>query len=163
MSIETVHMPLLNEGTNVWRPVSAETQDDGAFRILGPVPEGEEWAYQPGEVVKAKHHVFADGTEGFVAESAADVSPPIRKLPVGQQLSRAPRALPLRPGKARFLAAIPAHHPSQIIPPSAPSGTHPAAAPILRPCDASKSQSIFGQPRTRAPSSNCPEGCDRMR
>jgi hypothetical protein len=71
MPIETIHMPLMNEGTVVWRPVEAEKLVDGTFRILGPVPADEEWMYQPGAVVVAKHCLFGNGTEGLVAERSA--------------------------------------------------------------------------------------------
>jgi hypothetical protein len=52
----------------VWRPVRAEQLGDGTFRVLGPVPEDEEWEYKPGEVVTAKRRVFDSGEEGLVAE-----------------------------------------------------------------------------------------------
>jgi hypothetical protein len=50
----TIYMPLLDEGTEVWRPVQAEAQSSNAYLILGPMPEGEAWAFPPGSVVFAK-------------------------------------------------------------------------------------------------------------
>ncbi len=54
-------MPLLDEGTDVWRPVQAAPLGDGRFRILGPVPEGETWAFAPGAEVRAQERRFPDG------------------------------------------------------------------------------------------------------
>ncbi len=71
MSVETIHIPLIEEGTQVWRPVSAERLSEGIFRILGPTPEDELWAFGPGERVVVKNHVFSDGTSGLVADRLA--------------------------------------------------------------------------------------------
>ncbi|WP_339952134.1 hypothetical protein [uncultured Albimonas sp.] len=67
MSEITLLMPLLDEGTPVWRAVAAQPLPDGAFRILGPAPGGERWAFPPGAHVAARTHVFADGTTRRVA------------------------------------------------------------------------------------------------
>jgi hypothetical protein len=61
MSDETIHIPLLEEGTKVWRPASTERLSESIFRILGPIPEGKLWAFGPGEQDVVKNHVFADG------------------------------------------------------------------------------------------------------
>jgi hypothetical protein len=71
MPVETIHIPLLEEGTTVWRPVSAERLSEGTFCILGPVPEGELWAFEPGENVVVKNYVFPDGTSGLIADRLA--------------------------------------------------------------------------------------------
>jgi hypothetical protein len=71
MPLTTIHIPLLNEGTTVWRPAEAEQLSNGTFRILGPIPEGEEWAFVPGDTVVVKHHVFSDGTNGLIADRLA--------------------------------------------------------------------------------------------
>ena len=49
---DTIYMPLLNEGTDVWRPVSAFWQDDGSYVITGTIPDDEEWMFQPGSRVR---------------------------------------------------------------------------------------------------------------
>ena len=51
---EIILMPLIDEGTEVWRPVEAEPVGDGAWRVLGPVPYGETWAFAPGTVVRCE-------------------------------------------------------------------------------------------------------------
>jgi hypothetical protein len=45
-------MPLLNEAVEVWRPVDATKLDNGAYRIEGPVPDEEEWAFDPGAIAR---------------------------------------------------------------------------------------------------------------
>jgi hypothetical protein len=47
----TVYMPLLDEGTDVCRPVSAIPFGECKYRILGKMPEDEEWAFRPGSIV----------------------------------------------------------------------------------------------------------------
>ena len=51
---QTIYMQLLDEGTDVWRPVQAETLAGGLFRVLGPVPQDEKWAFSPGAIVLCK-------------------------------------------------------------------------------------------------------------
>ncbi len=71
MPSETIHIRLLDEGTLVFRPVAAERLHDGTFRILGEVPDSEEWAFRPGEIVVTKGHMFSHGIEGIVADQLA--------------------------------------------------------------------------------------------
>jgi hypothetical protein len=72
MQSETIHIPLLNEGTRVWRPVMAERSLDGTFRILGEMPDDEEWAFKPGDNVVVKQHAFPDGLSGLIADRLAN-------------------------------------------------------------------------------------------
>jgi hypothetical protein len=67
MSFETIYMPLLNEGTQVWVPVVGERLEGGNFRIMGLVPDDQDWAFQPGELVVVQRRVFSDGSEGLAA------------------------------------------------------------------------------------------------
>ena len=71
---ESVYMPLLGEGTDVWRPVQARRLTDGALEIIGPMPEDEAWAYPPGSLVNVGLRCFADGKEHRVATSAISSS-----------------------------------------------------------------------------------------
>jgi hypothetical protein len=48
----TIHIALLGEGTEVWRPVQAERIGPDLYFVLGPVPDGEEWAFPPGSLVR---------------------------------------------------------------------------------------------------------------
>lgn len=60
-SIETFYMFLLNEGTDVWRPVDAEPLGGGKFRVLGPVPDDEEWEFEPGSIVACEMRLLSSG------------------------------------------------------------------------------------------------------
>jgi hypothetical protein len=65
--IVKVYVALRDEAVDCWRPVAAEELGSGLFRIVGAVPEGEAWQYQPGEIVNVRDHVFSDGSRGLVA------------------------------------------------------------------------------------------------
>jgi hypothetical protein len=62
-----IFLPLLNEGTDVWRPVEAEPLGGGLYRVLGDAPEDETWAHAPGSTVRCELKVFSDGTEALAA------------------------------------------------------------------------------------------------
>lgn len=63
----TIYMPLLSEGTAVWRPVAAKRLNQDTFRVTGPMPDDEQWAFPPGSVVSVAPQLFADGQSGIVA------------------------------------------------------------------------------------------------
>jgi hypothetical protein len=65
----TVYVSLLNEGTDVWRPVVAEQIGPSLFRLLGPVPSEERWQFQPGEVVRCENRQLSDGLAWVAVES----------------------------------------------------------------------------------------------
>ncbi len=65
----TIYVALLNEGTNVWRPVAADQVGIGLFRLLGPVPKTESWQFEPGEVVRCERRVLSDGLALVAVES----------------------------------------------------------------------------------------------
>jgi hypothetical protein len=62
----TVYVALLNEGTDVWRPVAAAQVGPALYRLLGPVPEDEGWQFQPGEVVRCEARVLS-GKQALIA------------------------------------------------------------------------------------------------
>jgi hypothetical protein len=66
-----IYVPLLDEGTSVWRPVSAERLSKDTFRIAGPMPDDEQWAFTPDSIVTVAHRHFADGNSGLVAQAKA--------------------------------------------------------------------------------------------
>lgn len=65
-----IYVALLNGGTEVWRPVAAERLGPELFRLMGPVPADETWAFQPGEVVVCRECGFASGARGLIAVAA---------------------------------------------------------------------------------------------
>jgi hypothetical protein len=72
MSVETIYMPLLDEGTDVWAPVQAEPLERDSFRILGPKPDDQEWTFAPGAIVDTGAKTFSDGEPGIVALSISN-------------------------------------------------------------------------------------------
>ena len=68
----TIYVALLQEGTEVWRPVSALSLGGNLFRLLGPIPDGEMWEYQPGDDVIGERRIFAGAESGLVAVSYAN-------------------------------------------------------------------------------------------
>ena len=65
---EKIYMALLDEGIDVWRPIDAERLGPDIFRVIGPVPDGETWAFQPGEVVRCQKRKLSDGTHEVATE-----------------------------------------------------------------------------------------------
>jgi hypothetical protein len=71
MTSTVLLMPLLNEGTHVWRPVAVKTLSDGTYQILGPMPDDEQWTFAPGSVVASQLRTFGDGEEQPIASPLA--------------------------------------------------------------------------------------------
>ena len=69
-------MPLLDEGTKVWRPVQAHWLIGGTFHILGPMPEGEKWAFEAGENVTVEITPFANGVKRTRGKWTRHQTPP---------------------------------------------------------------------------------------
>jgi len=67
MPTETIYLPLVGEVTDVWAPVEAERVGRTSARILGSMPEGEQWAFAPGEIMELEPKRFADGATRLVA------------------------------------------------------------------------------------------------
>jgi hypothetical protein len=58
---------MLNEGTDVWRPVEAEKENE-FFRILTVRDiEDEEWEFNTGDLVRCENKIFQSGITGLVA------------------------------------------------------------------------------------------------
>ena len=51
--VPTIYVCLPGENVAVWRPVEAEAVG-GAFRIVSDCPDGEQWEFQPGDVVRCE-------------------------------------------------------------------------------------------------------------
>ena len=67
-----VYVTLVDEGTDVWQPVTAEVVGDGCYRIIGNQPEEERWQFAPGALVRCEERRFQDGTLGLVVSRKAD-------------------------------------------------------------------------------------------
>jgi hypothetical protein len=60
-----IYLPLLNEGTDVWRPVEAEHLGGDLYRIAQEPPADEEWPVRSGDIVRCKRKKFAGGDIGL--------------------------------------------------------------------------------------------------
>ena len=55
--MSTVYVRLLNEGTDVYRPVEAVVLEESVVRLVAPPdydPADEEWEFEPGSVVRVE-------------------------------------------------------------------------------------------------------------
>jgi hypothetical protein len=62
-----VHVSLLAEGTNVWRPAQARHIQGSVYELLGNIPADEKWQFHPGQLVECVEQVFSGGGSGLVA------------------------------------------------------------------------------------------------
>ena len=59
---EVIHVRLLDEAVDVWRPVQAVPLGDRRLRIAAqPVPEDETWEFSPRQVVACERRPLAEG------------------------------------------------------------------------------------------------------
>ncbi len=64
MTANEIYVALLDEGTDVWRPVPAHPVGDGIYILLRPDDydaEDERWEFPPGSVVKCEQRNTRDG------------------------------------------------------------------------------------------------------
>jgi hypothetical protein len=68
---ETIYVALLDEGTDVWRPVQAKRQQDGSYVIVSQNddPSDEKWQFPYGSVVWCEPRELSGGVR-LVAISA---------------------------------------------------------------------------------------------
>ena len=62
-ALETIYVFLLDEGTEVWRPVEARRLGGDLYEVVSvnPDPEDEHWEFQTGNVVRCKHRRLSAG------------------------------------------------------------------------------------------------------
>jgi hypothetical protein len=61
-SLTTIYMPLLNEGVDVWRPVEAMKVTELGYMVTENAPSDEEWAFQPGHILRCEERQFSGET-----------------------------------------------------------------------------------------------------
>jgi hypothetical protein len=69
----TIYVRLLDEGTDVFRPVSAKSLGGDIYELIAPAaydPEDEQWEFEPGSRVRVTTRHGNDG-EYLVATSLA--------------------------------------------------------------------------------------------
>jgi hypothetical protein len=69
---ETIYMPLLDEGVDVWRPVLAQRLDGGRFLVVEQHydRDAEQWAHEPGTIVLCSPRDL-DGQQVLAAKAKA--------------------------------------------------------------------------------------------
>jgi len=73
VSAITIYMYLLEEGTDVWRPVQAEHMSGDLYRILSvnTDPDCETWQFQSGDIVKCEMRKLSGGPQLVAVERAS--------------------------------------------------------------------------------------------
>lgn len=73
-----VHVRLLDEAVDVWRPVRARALSEHLFRLSeDPRPDDERWSFAPGDAVVVERRRGDDGAEVLIAVARAlDVDEP---------------------------------------------------------------------------------------
>ena len=70
--IRTIFIRVLNEGSDFWRPVAAESVSESTYRIkANSESKTELWEFQPGMVVKVERRGFSDREDGLFAMELA--------------------------------------------------------------------------------------------
>lgn len=70
--LATVLVRMLDEGTDVWRPVKAVGLGETTYRLANdPVPGDESWVFQPGDIVVVERRNSDDRGESLVAVAQA--------------------------------------------------------------------------------------------
>lgn len=67
----TIYVQLLGVHPPLWRVAAARQLDDSVFELLGPIPDGETWQFQPGQLVECDEDVLTLGGYGLFARRAA--------------------------------------------------------------------------------------------
>ena len=60
--LTTIYMPLLNDGVDVWRPVEAMKITDLGYLVTENAPADEEWAFQPGSILRCEERQLSGET-----------------------------------------------------------------------------------------------------
>ena len=68
MTLATIHVYLLDEGVDVWRPVLAQHLRDDLYRIVVSPPDGEVWEFNHGDVVRCRRQSMS-GDGGKIADT----------------------------------------------------------------------------------------------
>lgn len=66
----TIYVNLVGEGLNVMRSVTAEHMGRDYYQITDTMPEGENWQFQPGQVVRCKKQTLSTGKALVAVEEA---------------------------------------------------------------------------------------------
>jgi hypothetical protein len=67
--VRTIYIYLKDEGTDVWRPVTARHVEADIFEIVteNSDPANERWEFDHGQKVRCRNHLTPEGEEVLVA------------------------------------------------------------------------------------------------
>ena len=65
-----IHVRLLGLGQEQWRITQAVPVGADRYELLGPMPDGEQWQFLPGQIVECEEVVLFLGGYGLLACSA---------------------------------------------------------------------------------------------
>jgi len=57
----TIYVKMLDEGTDVWRPVVADKVSEDVFRLVGTHDDSEEWEFPTGSLVRVENRKMSSG------------------------------------------------------------------------------------------------------
>ena len=64
-----IYVRLLDEGSDVWRPVDAEEKSEGVYQLVGTHDNSDEkWEFETGSVVRVEKQILVGGVEGGTLE-----------------------------------------------------------------------------------------------
>lgn len=71
--LQRIYVLLLDEGTDVWRPVDALYEGENTFKIMSTNEkvDDEVWEFNHGDLVHCEEKVFSSSEVGLVATSLA--------------------------------------------------------------------------------------------
>src|SRR4051794_14555500 len=72
-----IYIPL-DDQSGALRPSDAKAVGNGQFAVGGPVPNGEQWKFMPGEIVECESRALPDGSKVLVAVSSVAPDPEVR-------------------------------------------------------------------------------------
>jgi len=68
-----IYVYLLDEGTDVWRPVESERVSDGLYRLIGEPPnDTENWEFPTGSIVRVENRELSGGMALVAVALASD-------------------------------------------------------------------------------------------
>jgi hypothetical protein len=68
----TIYVPLLDEGTDCWRPVQAVELGGNVYCIITARGEDERWQFETGNLVRCRERISADGERFLEAFELAE-------------------------------------------------------------------------------------------
>ncbi len=69
-----IYMRLIGLHHEQWRVAEAVPMGEDLYKVIGPIPDGEQWEFQPGQIVSVEEFVLTLGGYGLLAVSCSKTS-----------------------------------------------------------------------------------------